>query len=191
VIDRKGSLSVAKRASGAFAFNGQPPGTRTPWIKSMLPNRSTRGGMTLMELLAVVTLLGIFTAVAASRMDPSSLMNFSAEADARRLALDLLQARRRAVSTGDNHYLAFTQSGGTISGYNIYRANSSGPDTAVELESSFAANLNVTSTHTSPEFTFDGSALANYQITVAGPNRTWTIDVIPLTGLVRMAEDSP
>ncbi len=135
----------------------------------------------------VLTLLAIFTAVAASRLGPLPRMNFAANADARRLALDMMQARRRAIATGDNHYLEFTSSGGQVTGYTLYRRLGGGAQ-AVDAARTFPHQETVTVSHAQAEFNFEGAALAAYQVTFTGPDRTWRLTVVPVTGAVRVTE---
>jgi prepilin-type N-terminal cleavage/methylation domain-containing protein len=144
--------------------------------------------MNLLELLVVLTLIGIFAAVAAARLGPSPLQNFGAGADARRLALDLVQARRRAIATGDNHYLEFASIGGNVVGYTLYRRLSGGGVQAVDAYRTFAQQETVTASHVQAEFDFEGAALAAYQITFTGPGRTWQVSVVPATGAARVTE---
>ena len=148
--------------------------------------RARRAGMTLAETLAVVVLVGVFAAVAVARLGTAPLQNFAARSDARRLALDLLQAQRRAIATGDNHYVQFNSSGGSIVSYDLYRRLSGGGVAAVDATRTFSQNEAVTVTHTEAEFQFDGSALASYQATLAGPDRSWRVTVVAATGAVRV-----
>ena len=145
-----------------------------------------RRAITLLELVMVTVLLGIFVAIAASRIGPDSLANANGGADARRLAMDLLQARRRAIATGDNHYLQFTTRGSGIAGYTVYRDATAGATPATEYRA-FSTTTVVTSSSRKPEFEFSGSALATYTFTVAG-TRTWQVQVIQSTGAVTVAE---
>ncbi len=154
------------------------------------PRRSdvspSRAGLTLLELTVVLVLLGVFAAVAAARLGPGPLQNFAARADARRLALDLHQAQRRSIATGDNHYLEFTTSGGQAVGYTLYRRLSGGGVQAVDEYREFTQDETVTVSHAQAEFNFEGAALAAYQMTLAGPNRSWQVTVIAATGAVRV-----
>jgi type II secretory pathway pseudopilin PulG len=145
-----------------------------------------RGGVSLLELLLVVTMMGIFAAVAFARLGPAAGSNFSARAEARRLALDLMHAQRRAISTGQNHFLQMTSSGGGITGYTVRQRVGAGSQTIETRQ--FAAPLSVTSSHTDLEFTFDGSSLAAYQVTLNGPDHTWQATVVPITGAVRVTQ---
>ena len=81
----------------------------------------TRRGYSLLEVIAVLAVIGILAASAVVRLAPESISNFGAKTDARRLAVDLLQARRRAIATGDNHLLSLTYNGGSIVGYTVQK----------------------------------------------------------------------
>jgi prepilin-type N-terminal cleavage/methylation domain-containing protein len=149
-----------------------------------------RRGVTLLELIAVVTILGFFAIVAVSRIGSGTLDNFGAQADARRLAVDLLQARRRSIATGENHYVNFTIAGGEATGYTLYRRDGGG-DVAVDSLHEFPANVVVTSSHDDAEFTFEGMALAAYQIELTGPEQTWRVNVVPVTGAIDVLQTAP
>jgi hypothetical protein len=131
-------------------------------------------------------MLGVFVAVAAARLGPEPLKNFATRGDARRLALDLLQAQRRAISTGNNHYVEFTSSGGNIVGYTVYRRLTAGGVQAVDGPRDFPRGETITASHSQLEFDFEGAGLAAYQVTFAGANQTWRVTVVPATGAVRV-----
>ena len=103
------------------------------------------------------------------------------------MALDFLQAQRRAISTGDDHYLKFISAGGEIDGYQLYQDLVSG-DVTIDSYRTFPDQLTVTVSHTQMDFTFEGKANAAYQVTLTGPNRTWRVDVVPMTGAARVSE---
>ena len=151
---------------------------------------SARRAVTLLELVAVVAILGCFMVVAISRIGPGTLRNFGARADARRLAVDLLQSRRRSIATGENHYLAFAVVGGEATGYTLYRRKAGG-DIAADSPHEFPGNVVVTVSHDDAEFTFEGAALAAYQIVLTGPEQTWQVDVVPVTGAVDVLQTAP
>lgn len=154
---------------------------------NVLDRLSQRRGFTLAELIAVVAILGIVAAIAIGRMGPAVFSDVAVHTDARRLAIDLLAAQRRSIATGDNHYLGFTLAGGRFAGYSVTRVTASG-DVVVDSSRQFSGGLTVTGTHARAEFTFDGSALANYQYTLTAPDRNWQVEVIPATGTVRVRE---
>jgi Tfp pilus assembly protein FimT len=148
--------------------------------------RRAFAGVTLLELIAVLVLLGVFTAVAMARFGVDPLKNFASQSDARRLASDLVQVRRRAISSGDNHYVELTSGGGAITGYSIYRRLVGGGTEIVDAPRTFVQQETVSATHSQLEFNFEGAALAAYQVTFTGPDRTAQVTVVPVTGAVRV-----
>jgi type II secretory pathway pseudopilin PulG len=156
--------------------------TEALWNRAL----QSRRGLTLLELVGVLILVGIFTAVAMTRLGASPIADFASRSDARRLALDLLQIQRRAISTGDNHYIEFVTSGSKITGYRIYRRPPGGGVQEVDDLREFPHGESVTTTHNQLEYTFSGAALADYVVTFAGPNQTRTVSVVPATGTVRV-----
>jgi type II secretory pathway pseudopilin PulG len=138
--------------------------------------------MTLLELIAVVLIIGLLGAMAVVRFGGSAIADVGAQGFARRLAIDCQQARRRAISTGDNHFLRFSVSGGVASQYAVYRRQG-GSDVRVDSIRVVPDDVTVsTGGATDVAFTFTGEAIASYSITVQGPDRTWNVIVAQLTG---------
>jgi prepilin-type N-terminal cleavage/methylation domain-containing protein len=146
-----------------------------------------RRAVTLLELVAVVTLIGIMASVAMFRIGTAGVGDFGAQGIARRIAMDMKIARRAAISTGDNHYLSFTVVDGAVTNYRLYRKASGGDVTADALRS-IPSEVTVTVSATKAEFNFEGEALGAYTVTLAGPNRSWQLTTVPVTGSVRMTE---
>lgn len=155
------------------------------------PLTAQRRGTTLLELIAVVAILAILVTVAVARIGPNALQNFGARADARRVMADLHQARRRSIATGENHYLAFVSAGGRVTGYTLYRRSASEGDIAVDSPHEFPDGVVVSTSHPMAEFSFEGGALASYQITLVGPDQTWQVDVVPVTGMAEASQTYP
>lgn len=150
--------------------------------------RGCRSGFSMLEMMAVIVILGLLAAMAVARMDSSTLGNMASRVVARQMALDLMQARRRAIATGENHRLALQAGMGGHVGYTMEQG-AAGSATAVDEYFAFPSGVVlVISPNSSPEFDFQGEALAAYTITVAGPQRTWQIDVYQLTGAVKVTE---
>jgi len=147
----------------------------------------SRRAMSLLELTLVVALLGLLALGAISRYGEHALGDGGAEGFARKLALSLVQARRSTIATGDNHYLQLTISGGSVTSYSLVR-RASGGDVQVDQTRTVPLNVTVTSAASVLEFDFEGSALGTYSITVAGPDRSWGVSVVMLTGATRVTE---
>jgi len=151
-------------------------------------NQQQRRGVSLLELIAVVALMGILFVAGAVRLGPGAANNISARAAARLLATDLRQSQRRAIATGDDHYVEFQTQGSVISGYQCFRDPGSSP-TAVDDVREIPSGLTVTSAESKWTFDFQGTAAAAYDATIAGPDRTWRVQVVPVTGTVKAFED--
>ena len=149
-----------------------------------MPHRARRA-FTFLELIAVVTLLAIIVTVSLARYKPGTMSNLGAKADTRHLALDLMQARRRAISTGDNHYVTFTTSGGTTQ-YAVFRRPSSGSPTQIGSSYTLQKGVTVTSVPATPEFTFEGLALASYTVDVYGSTNHYAVTINQASGSVRV-----
>ncbi len=148
----------------------------------MARRAQVRRAMTLLELSAVVAIIGLLGVMAATRYGSSTLADVGAQGFARRLSLDLLQARQRAIASGNNHFVRFTIDGGNVTQYAVYQRQGV-TTTLVDEVNAVPADVNVTTAGTTDaEFTYTGEAMASYTITVQAPDRTWTVTVPQVTG---------
>lgn len=145
--------------------------------------RHQRRGMTLWELTAVVSLMAIVAAIVVGRNGRTLIGDLSSQADARRLGLALLQAKRRTIGTGIVHAVQLNSGGSGISSFSVVSIVGGVP-TVVDGPTPFATDLSVTSSHTQLTYDFEGKAAAAYWVQLAGPTVTWRIDVTPITGAV-------
>ena len=146
-----------------------------------------RRAFSLLEVLAVVVLIGFLSLAGGTMLGNTSLANVGAEGLARKISLALVHARRSTIATGDNHYLQMTPSGANVSSYAMFRKTGGG-DVQTDTTCTVPTDVTVTSNSDTPEFDFEGAALGSYTITVAGPDRGWSISVALLTGAVQVAE---
>lgn len=149
-----------------------------------------RRAFSLVELASVVAIVALVAAAGFARFGTSTLENLGGDGFARRLALDMMQARRRTIATGDNHYLQLTVASGKVTAYTLFR-RASGGSVAVDAVRTVPSGVNVTTSYTTLEFDFDGAALAAYALSIAGPKRSWTVSTIMATGAVRTVETTP
>ena len=141
-----------------------------------------RRAMTLFELIAVVFIIGIVSAMAVTRYSTTTLADIGATGFARRVSLDCAQARRRAIATGDNHLLRFTLSGGNATQYGLYR-RSGASTTLVDDVHAVPANVTVTTGGvTDVEFQFTGEAIASYTVSITSADRSTTVTIPQVTG---------
>jgi hypothetical protein len=138
--------------------------------------------MTLMELASVVLIIGLVGTAVVTRYGGSTVADVGAQGFARRLALDCLQARRRTISTGDNHLLRFTIAGGLATQYALYRRQG-GSVTLVDDIRTVPSDVTVTTGGAVDlEFAFTGEALASYTVVAQAPGRTRTVTIYQVTG---------
>jgi Tfp pilus assembly protein FimT len=146
-------------------------------------------GFSLLELLAVVTFMGILAGVVIARNGRSLLGNFSSGGDSRRISLAMLEAKRRAITTGLEHAVEFSGSGADLQ-FSVISIDSFGSTTVVDGPMSMQDDLTVAMSHARMSFNFEGQAGGSYWITLTGPRKIGRIDVIPITGSVSYTESS-
>lgn len=147
-----------------------------------------RRGVTLLELLVVVTLMGTLSTVVVTRYGRDIFGDIGARSDAQKLWMDLQHARGIAIRNGTEVSVIFEKSSsGNYSGYRVTERTGS-RQVYVAEPSSFSSDINVTSTSASVQFTFEGHATTASTIKLKGPNRAWTLTVVPLSGSVRISE---
>lgn len=156
----------------------------------MARRESSRRAMSLLEMAAVVAMLALLTLAGISRFGYNTLGNGGAEGFTRQLALALAHARRATISTGDNHYLQLSPASGNVTSFVLTRRTGGG-DVEIDQTRSVPKDVIVTSTLRELEFDFDGTALAAYSISIAGPDRSWSATVVPLTGAIKTTETAP
>ncbi|PQO25410.1 hypothetical protein C5Y96_24015 [Blastopirellula marina] len=137
-------------------------------------------GYSLLELLAVVTILGLLAAIGATRLAPGIQGNVARGTDSFRTLMALRQARAAAIATGDDHRLRMISSSGTITGFQIERLG--GSTTIVEGPHNFSDEATILQSGSHATFNFQGEATVAPVLTFAGPDRTDRITVVAATG---------
>ncbi|WDI41225.1 prepilin-type N-terminal cleavage/methylation domain-containing protein [Bremerella sp. P1] len=141
---------------------------------------SRHQGFSLLELLAVVTILGLLAAIGATRLAPGIQGNVARGTDSFRTLMALRQARASAIATGDNHRLRMLSTSGAITGFQIERLGSS--TTIVEGPHIYSGETIILQTGSDATFNFHGEATVSPVMTFAGPDRTNRITVVAATG---------
>ena len=151
-----------------------------------------RRGVTLLELLVVVTLMGTLSTVVVTHYGRDIFSDMGARSDAHRLWLDMQHAKALAIRNGNSFSVVFQEgSGGSLAGYRIDERTATGGQKTVGEPSTFSSDIRVTATATAVDFTFEGNATTACSVNLQGPNRTWALNVVPLSGSVRISEVSP
>jgi type II secretory pathway pseudopilin PulG len=144
--------------------------------------------MTLLELLVVVTLMGTLSTVVVTRYGRDIFGDLGARSEAHRLWLDMQRAKSVAIRNGSMVSVFFDKGpSGQYSGYRL----AEGPvekQTVIGEPTQFGADINVTTTSSTIQFSFEGHASTACVVNLKGPNRSWGLTVVPLTGSVKISE---
>ena len=159
-------------------------------ILPMARRGSSRRAMSLLELAIVGAVLALLALAGFSRFGHNTLANGGAEGFTRQLSLALAHARRGTISTGDNHYLQLSPASGNVTSFVLMRRAAGGDEPVGQIHT-VPQDVTVTSALKELEFDFDGTALAAYSVSIAGPDRSWNVTVVPLTGATEVTETTP
>lgn len=145
-----------------------------------------RRGVTLLELVAVVTLMGVFAAVAASRSN-GFFADVTVRTQAETVAGLLHAAKRRAILTGTDSGLRFVESGGRITAFvPVERSGAALVDTDAPLPT--PEGIEVTCAQSELLFDFEGLAsVSGATIDFVGEARQWRIELTPAASRIRVA----
>ncbi|PHR98430.1 MAG: hypothetical protein COA78_26175 [Blastopirellula sp.] len=144
--------------------------------------RKYQSGFSLLELLSVVVILGMIAAVGSAHLSTDVLANLSSDANAHQLLFDLKMARRRAIATGDDHRITFTTVDSKIVSYQIEQIATDLSVQVIDSTRMISADVDVTVTGGSPTFDFEGQATVAPTIDYDGPDKSWQINIIPVSG---------
>ena len=157
-----------------YATDRCPHGRRTRSVGDTPRMRFVRA-MTLIELIAVVTIIGIMSAVVLMRVGGGSFGRPSVNAFTRQLSVDLRYTRSLAITQKANHYLGFD-----ATGYTIFRRDS--PDVVVHPRQPLPLGVGVSVSTSNFEFEPSGAALAAYWADLSSSGVTYRVEVILVTG---------
>jgi prepilin-type N-terminal cleavage/methylation domain-containing protein len=152
-----------------------------------------RRGVTLLELLVVVTLVGILSTAVVGRYGRAVFGDFGARTEAHQLWLDMQLARREAIRTGSPHTILMTGSSrGPWTGYQVVTGSAtearSGRGSTIGEARTFPEELSASGDSPTVEFSFAGQADRAVTLQLQGPHRSWRVQVLPLIGSVTVTE---
>jgi prepilin-type N-terminal cleavage/methylation domain-containing protein len=139
-----------------------------------------RPGYSLLELIAVVTIVGMLTAVALPRF-AASLNRYRADAAARRIAADIDRLRLAARRTSTQQSIVFNVAGNSYSSAGVTNLDHSGSTFSVSLsDAPYQATLSQASFGSGSTLTFNGfgipSAGGTVVIQSGATSHTITVD---------------
>lgn len=149
---------------------------------------SSRGGMSLLELLAVITLMGIFAATVGMRYGRDILGDTGVRSKARELTIGLNAAQRAAIRTGLSHGIRFDGSSNDVTSWTVIRLDSDGGTSVVDGPYPMEADYELAVDRTEIVFDFQGNGTGEFNAQFTGPNRKWMVSVMPLTRMIDSRE---
>lgn len=158
---------------------------------SPAPRFQSRAGLSLLEMLAVVTLMGIFSAAVASRFGRDILGDVGVRGEARRISLGILEAKRTAIRSGVTCGVQFSGSTSNVTGWSVIRELPSGAREVIDGPFTVEEDFVVATDSSELLFDFEGHAQTALKATLTGPHREWQIVVFPLTGMIDCSEVTP
>lgn len=149
--------------------------------------RNERRAFSLLELAAVVAILGLLAGMALTRFGHDTVAVGSADGLASRLSLALQLGRRQAISEGVPAALVLTRDSGAVVSATVVRATAGG-DAPTEEVIDVPAGVTVTSATDRWEFDYRGvltTPAAGGTLAIESPGWRWTLSVTAATGHVR------
>jgi len=144
--------------------------------------------MSLLELLAVITLMGIFAASVGIRYGRDILGDTGVRSKARELTIGLNAAQRAAIRSGLPHGIRFDGSAGNVSSWSVVRFDSGGGTTLVDGPYPMNSDLELAVDRSEIVFDFEGNGTGELNAQFSGPNRKWMVSVMPLTRMIDSRE---
>lgn len=149
-----------------------------------------RFGLSLLELLAVVTLMSIFAAAAMTRFGRDIFGDSGVRSGARLLSLGILEAQRSAIRTGDSHGVQFSGTE-SVSAWSVFHIGQDGKRTIIDGPHEIPTDYRLQVSSSEVQFDFEGNGIEAFEADFQGPNRRWNVAVFPLTRTVQSREVTP
>ncbi len=165
-----------------------------PYTKQPTSGVVRRRGVTLLELLVVVTLMGVLSSVVMTRYGRDVFGDFGARSEAHQLWIDLEVTRRLSIRTGKAHTLVMTgPAAGPWVGYDVVEGGLSDARAGKGASQpgfprQFPDELVVTGNRQAVDFSFEGHASGAGEWLLSGPHRSWSVRVVPLSGAASTSE---
>ena len=142
-----------------------------------------------------MVLVGILSSVVAGRYGRSLLRDLGARTEAHQLWVDLQRTRKEAIRRRAPHTLLLSgPTSGPWTGYSIFsgaeaEARAGSADTIDEARE-FPTDTTATGDSAAIEFDAEGQASRAVMLQLRGPERSWSVQVFPLTGSVKVSSST-
>lgn len=143
--------------------------------------------MSLVELIVVVSLLGIFAGAAMMRLGRSTFGDTGAKFEASVLTNAISLAQASAVRTGQTHGVVLSRSQAIGNVWSTVRRESGDIRHTID-EHLVHTDVEVVTQQSEVWFDFEGHGTAPFTVVFRGPNRQYKVDVVPFSQSVRVNE---
>lgn len=144
--------------------------------------------MSLLELIAVITLMGILAVSVSMRYGRDILGDTGVRSKARELTIGLKTAQRSAIRTGLPHAVRFDGNAGNVNSWTVIRHEIDGRTTLVDGPYPMIPEFQLSVDSGEIVFDFEGNGTSELNAQFIGPNRRWMVSVMPLTRLIDSRE---
>jgi Tfp pilus assembly protein PilE len=160
-----------------------------PFSRSVPIREANRRAFSLVELMLIVVILGVFAAIAIPRLDYGIVRRYKAEATAKKILTDLRLTRSLAISDAATNSKGFEFSmlgAGPYTGYEIENSDTK----ATVISHTIDSDVSVTG---AAKFKFEPLGClqtgGDLQLTVSADGKSFTITVFMVTGVAECVEN--
>ena len=152
-----------------------------------VPGDITRRGLSLVEITAALVLIGLLAAVSPRYFTKAASGSVQSSTVAGTLQLLLQQARHQAIRTGESAGLKLERKKGRVTRITPVR-EVRGRENAVSDPIEIPSNVRVKCKRLKILFDSEGTTSNGASFLIESPERQWLIDVVAVTGAVRLRE---
>lgn len=146
-----------------------------------------RRGLSLIEICAALVLMSFTAAISTNYFTKAASGVVETSNAAHSLRQQLEAVRLESIKTGIPHGLRFHTSKGRVVGITAIRLLR-GREQSVSLETRVSDNVRIVSRQRRILFDVEGATSANFDVRVESPTRKWNLEIVSVTGTVRIKE---